>query len=192
MLMFEDPAPEEPLPPRKKAKISLSSREARRFALITIAIAAVIIAVASSRAHFKLAAHTPGDMPANARWLFTGRDAETNAKVGLWVACWLSPTQMADHCRITDQSGGAQFDGDMLPLNAAQPVVADKDLQIAAIDPSTLWVRGMHGDLPVPMLLLNNGTHLVPVADREGLQKRMARGDWQTGLHPRFRGITQQ
>jgi hypothetical protein len=171
--------------------MSLDSRQARRFALVSIAIAAVVIALAGSRAHYKLTAHTPSDMPANSRWLFTGRNG-TNQKLGLWAACWLDPTQAADHCRIADQEGTAQFDGDMLPLKAHQSAVANKDLKLAAIDPATLWIRGVHGDLPVPMLLLTNGTQLVPVSDLEGLRNRVARGEWQSGLRGTFHSFPTQ
>jgi hypothetical protein len=192
MRLFDDSAPEEPLPPRKRRTISVDSRQARRFALVSIAIAAVVIALAASRSHYRPAAHPPNDMPADSRWLLTGRTPDTNAKVGLWAACWVSPTRSADHCRITDQTGSTQYDGDMLPLNAHQPVVADNDLRITAIDPATLWMRGVHSDLPVPMLLLADGTRLVPVSDLEGLQNRMARGDWQSGLRGTFHTLPPQ
>ena len=192
MQLFDDSAPEAPLTPRRQPKMSKSSRQSRRFALIAIAIGVVVIALATSRAHYKLLAHAPVDMPVNSRWLLTSRNVSTNEKVGLWAACWLTVTQTADHCRVADQNGSVQFDGDMLPLKAHQPPVPDADLHLAAIDPATLWIRGVHGDLPIPMLLLDNGTQLVPVSDREGLQKRLGRGDWRAGLQPRFRGIAQQ
>ncbi|HXB62660.1 MAG TPA: hypothetical protein VNU94_07425 [Acidobacteriaceae bacterium] len=171
--------------------MSAGSRQARRFALVSITVAIVVITLASSRSHYKPAAHPPNDMPANSRWLTTGRDPDTNAKIGLWAACWMSPGHTADHCRITDQTGSAQFDGDMLPLKARQPAVA-QDLRLAAIDPATLWVRGVHSDLPVPMLLLADGTRLVPASDLEGLQNRMARGEWQDGLRGSFHSLPPQ
>jgi len=187
------PAPEPAPAPRKKKFLKLKKSDgSRRFALIAIAIGAVIIGAATMRSHYVLAAKAPGDMPGNSLWVFTGRDANTNVKQGLWAACWLTPTETSDHCRITDQGGATQFDGDMLPLKAGQAAVADKDLQIVAIDPSRLWIAGVDSNLPVPLLALTNGVQLVPVWAREGLQKRLARGEWQKGLRPVFRGIAVQ
>src|ERR1700722_5670287 len=93
MQLFDDSAPEAPLPQRKQRIISVDSRQARRFGLVCLAIAAVVIPLASSRAHYKLAAHAPNDMPTSSRWLFTGRNPDNNVKVGLWADCWINPAQ---------------------------------------------------------------------------------------------------
>ena len=172
MQLFQDPSAKPTIvAPRKKKLLKLRKEDgSRRFGMIALAIAVVLIGAASLRSHFVLLAKAPGDMPANAQWLLTGRDANTNMKLGLWVACWTTPTKTADHCRITDQDGAAQFDGDMLPLKAGAPVVEDKDLHIATIDPSTLWVSGVDSKQPVPLLgsyllktffLSNSGSHLT-------------------------------
>ena len=50
----------------------------------------------------------------------------------------------------------------------------------------------MNYDLPVPVLQLANGTQLVPISDRDGLQKRLARGEWDAGLQPAFPAIAEQ
>ncbi len=171
--------------------MSVSSRQARRFALICIGVAVIVITMASTRSHYKPPTLPPNDMPAGSRWLITGRDPDTNARIGLWAACWINPSGTADHCRITDQTGSAQFDGDMLPLKAHQPAVP-QDLRLAQIDPATLWMRGVHSDLPVPMLLLADGTQLVPASDLEGLRNRMARGEWQDGLRGSFHSLPPQ
>jgi hypothetical protein len=192
MQLFDDSAPEAPPPPRKERKLSLDSRQARRFGVVGILIGAIVIGLATSRAYFKPPMRPPVDMPDASHWLLTGHDVDNNAKLGLWAACWLNQTQTADHCRITNQNGLAQYDGDMLPLNAHQPVVAAKDLRLAPIDPKTLWIRGVHGDIPVPILTLANGTKLVPVTDREGLQNRIARGDWRSGLRGTFHTLPPQ
>jgi len=190
MQLFQDPSAKPTIvAPRKKKLLKLRKEDgSRRFGMIALAIAVVLIGAASLRSHFVLLAKAPGDMPANAQWLLTGRDANTNMKLGLWVACWTTPTKTADHCRITDQDGAAQFDGDMLPLKAGAPVVEDKDLHIATIDPSTLWVSGVDSKQPVPLLALTNGVQLVPVWAREGLQKRMATGEWKSGSQTTFNG----
>jgi len=202
MQLFEEPsgkpAERNELPPkpaialrRKKFLTLKKSDGSRKFGLIALAIAVILIGAATLRSHFVLAAKAPGDMPGNSQWLFTGRDANTNVKLGLWVACWMTPTQTADHCRITDQNGGAQFDGDMLPLKAGQPAVADKDLKIVALNPATLWISGVDSDQPVPLLALTNGVQLVPIWAREGLQKRMASGEWKSDSQTTFHGMEQ-
>jgi len=169
------------------------AQHARKRAVLVIALAALVILAASLRAHRVLAAHTPNDMPANSRWILTGRDAHNNDKLGLWVACWKSTIKEVDHCRITNENGTTEFDADMLPLSANQGAVADKNLQLAAkINPGRIWVRGVNYDLPVPVLQLANGTRLVPISDREGLQKRLARGEWNDGLQPAFPAIAEQ
>jgi len=169
------------------------SQRARKRAAIVITLAAFVILAASLRAHRVLAAHTPNDMPANSRWILTGRDSHSFDKRGIWVGCWKSTIREVDHCRITDEKGYAQFDGDMLPLSANQGAVADKNLQLAAkINPGRIWVRGVNYDLPVPVLPLANGVQLVPISDREGLQKRLARGEWNDGLQPAFPAIAEQ
>ena len=173
----------------KKARAA----HARKRALLSIAVFAVIVGAASWHAHRVLAAHTPNDMPANSRWILTGRDRVSNDKMGLWVACWKSTIKEADHCRITDEKGTSQFDGDMLPLAAKQGAVPDKELQLAAkIDPGRIWVRGVNYDLPVPVIPLANGTQLVPVADRAGLEKRLADDAWDEGLQPALPAIAEQ
>jgi len=160
-----------------------SARSARKFLAIAAVVFAAVIGAASLHAHRVLAAHVPNNMPENSKWILTGRSRTNYDKLGLWFACWQSTAIKADHCRITDESGNVHFDGDMLPLSG-RSVVADKDLQFAELDPERLWVRGASSDMPVPVLPLANGTQLVPVADRPGLQKRLASGQWSEGLRP--------
>jgi len=166
--------------------------QARKRAALMIVVAAFVILAASLRAHHVLAAHTPNDMPANSRWILTGRDTHSYDKRGLWIACWKSTIKEVDHCRITDEKGVAEFDGDMLPLAANQTVIADRDMHLGKIIPGRIWVRGVNYDLPVPVLPLVNGVQLVPVSDRDGLQKRLARGEWDDGLQPAFPAIAEQ
>jgi len=169
-----------------------AGRSRRRILIAGLAVACVI-GIASLRAHYVLAAHTPNDMHANSRWIFTGRDSVSNNKLGLWIACWKSTIKEVDHCRITNEKGATQFDSDMLPLSPRQGAVADRNLQLAAkIDPAKLWVRGASYDRPVPVLPLANGTQLVPIADREGLQKRLAHGKWNESLQPTSPAIAGQ
>jgi hypothetical protein len=164
---------------------SIQAKRARRRAVFVTAIAAVIVIAASFHAHRVLAAHTPNDMPANSRWILTGRDRASNDKLGLWIGCWKSTIKEVDHCRITNEKGIAEFDGDMLPLTARHGAVPDRNLQLAAkIKPDEIWVRGVNYDLPVAVLPLADGTLLVPVSDREGLQKRLASGAWDEGMEP--------
>jgi hypothetical protein len=154
----------------------------RKRAVIVTAIAAIVVIGASFHARYALAAHMPNDMPVNSRWILTGHVRDTNEKLGLWVGCWKSA--FVDHCRIADERGTVEYDGDMLPLAIHPAVVEDKDLQFAKIDPERLWIRGVHDDLPVPVLPLADGTQLVPVSDREGLQKRLADGEWLESMEP--------
>jgi len=171
----------------------LRAAQARKHAIVIITFAAFVILAASLHAHRVLAAHAPNDMPASSRWILTGRDAHSYDKRGLWIACWKSTIKEVDHCRITDEKGNAEFDGDMLPLTANQDAVPDKNLKLVAkIDPGKIWVRGVNYDLPVPVLQLANGTQLVPISDRDGLQKRLARGEWDAGLQPAFPAIAEQ
>jgi len=171
----------------------VQAKRARRRAVLVTAIAAVLVIAASFHAHRVLAAHTPSDMPANSRWILTGRDPISNDKLGLWIGCWKSTIKEVDHCRITNEKGVAEFDGDMLPLAAHHGAVPDRNLHLATkIKPNELWVRGVNYDLPVPVLPLANGTQLVPVSDREGLQERFASGAWGEGMEPAQPTIAQQ
>jgi hypothetical protein len=162
-------------------RIAYAIRE-RKQMLIAGAIFLIIATAAILHTRRVLKAQVPTNMPANSSWLLTGHDHDSNAKLGLWFACWQSTTTAADHCRITDERGGVQYDGDMLPLAADSRVVETSQLQFASLDPEKLWVQGAGDGVPVPVLPLANGTLLVPVSDRAGLQMRLARGEWQDGL----------
>jgi hypothetical protein len=166
-----------------EANRKVSAHRSRKQIIIAVIIFAIIATVAGFHAHRVLAAQIPDDMPSNSTWVLTGHDRNSNAKLGLWFACWKSTTVRADHCRITNETGTVQYDGDMLPLAVNRPL-DDADLQFAKIDPEKIWVRGVNDGAPVPVLALADGTQLVPVSDREGLEKRFADGDWVDGLEP--------
>lgn len=168
----------------RAAERRIKAKRARRQAVIVTALAAIVVIAASFHTRHILAAHTPNDMPVNSRWILTGHTRDTNEKLGLWIGCWKNTTATVDHCRIADERGTVQYDGDMLPLAIHPAVVEDKDLQFAKIDPEHLWIRGVHDDLPVPVLPLADGTQLVPVSDREGLQRRLVAGEWLDGMEP--------
>ncbi len=155
----------------------------RKWAILACVLLVFTAGAVALNAHYRLTPHPPQDMPTNSLWIQTGRDRATYERIGLWAACWKSAVKPVDHCRITDQIGTASFDGDMLPLNSTQPL-ADQELKLGVIDPAHLWVRGVNRDMPVPVLPLANRTLLVPVSDRDGLQRRMALGQWSDGLDP--------
>ena len=165
---------------RKENRLA-STKRAHKQLFIAGAIFAVVIAAASWHAHRVLAARTPDDMPASSIWILTGHSRDSNTKLGLWIGCWKSDVVRADHCRITNEIGTVQYDGDMLPLGFNR-VIDDSDLQFAKVDPERIWVRGVNDGAPVPVLTLADGTQLVPVSDREGLQKRLAAGAWVDGM----------
>jgi hypothetical protein len=168
---------------RNEKRIALAIRE-RKQLLLAAAVFVLVIAAAGLHTHRVLAAHIPDDMPANSSWILTGHDRDNNDKLGLWIGCWKSTAAAVDHCRIADERGTLQYDGDMLPLAIHPAVVEDKDLEFAKLDPENLWVRGVNYDMPVPVLPLADGTQLVPVSDREGLRKRLDDGNWLDGLQP--------
>jgi hypothetical protein len=168
---------------RKEKRIALASRE-RKQLFLAAAVFVIIVAAASFHAHRVLAARTPADMPINSTWILTGHNRDNNDKLGLWIGCWKKTAAPVDHCRIADERGALQYDGDMLPLAIHPAVVEDKDLNFAKLDPEDLWVRGVNYDLPVPVLPLADGTQLVPISDREGLRRRLDDGDWLDGLEP--------
>jgi len=177
---------------RLEAKRGMSAKDARIRAGFVLALAAYFLFAISLHEHAVLAARRPVDMPSSSRWVLTGRDSHSFDKQGLWIGCWKSTVRDIDHCRITDQDGTSEFDGDMLPM-AGNNAVPDNGLQLPGkIDANHIWVRGVNHDLPVPVITLANGMQLVPITDREGLQRRLARGEWEDGFVPQFPAVAEQ
>jgi hypothetical protein len=140
--------------------------------LTTVSIVAVTVLV-GYQARIALSAALPSDMPRSARFSQAGYDVATNQPLGQWVACHPSPEQSADWCRVTDQRGSVVFEGLFLPVDSPDPVLSGQ-LKLASIDEARLWTFGPAEQAPVPVIPLEDGQRLVPVADRLALLTRWA------------------
>jgi hypothetical protein len=150
--------------------------------LTGIAIGSIGVLVAFQARH-ALHASLPRDMPRNARFVQTGYALASNETLGQWVGCRAAEPGHGDWCRVTDQRGSVVFEGEFLPLDSTEPVPADR-LAVGQLDKARLWTFGPAEQAPVPVIPLEDGQTLVPVADRLCLMERWTQGVGESNRYP--------
>jgi hypothetical protein len=139
--------------------------------LVFLGIAVCIIFLAVRHGQVAMEAARPKDMPEGAHFIQSGYDVNTNEPKGNWVACKVDEVQTTNWCRVTDARGMVVYEGFFLPVNSSVPA-QESELKIAVNSVSKLWVRGPAEEAPVPVIRLENGKLLVPLADRDALNQR--------------------
>jgi hypothetical protein len=144
-------------------------RLSTKVGIIVAAVCVVFLAVRHGGVAMQAA--RPADMPEGAHFIQSGYDVNTNEPKGNWVACKVDDGQGANWCRVTDARGMVVYEGFYLPVNSSVPA-QQSELKIAVNSVSKLWVRGPAEEAPVPVIRLENGKLLVPLADRDALSQR--------------------
>lgn len=104
----------------------------------------------------------PPILPANAIYIEIGVvPFKLRSTPGKWLGCWYSPTDQADHCKITDENGKLEFEDVFLPYAGQEPVPTSA-LALDSHRTGRLWTGSYEKGIRVPVIYLTNGQILLP------------------------------
>jgi hypothetical protein len=89
---------------------------------------------------------------------------------GDWLDCWQDVRTNTAQCRLTNEKGILKFEGTFLSYETRAAIPA-AELKIDSTRTGHLWLGVTTGNIPFPIIFLQNGTILLPESDYEKAKK---------------------
>ncbi len=134
---------------------------------VSCLVVLVVALVAGLRQLAQTSPARPAGLSTQAVWRPTPTETVALFPHGDWVSCWNAGAR--DHCRLTDATGRSEFDGEFIPVPGGSAV---PNARLKPIDSQTIspWMWSRHEGRFVPVIHLEDGTVLAPVASASDLR----------------------